>query len=67
MSGIHLNLVRQRQQLVAQCVIHHPGHDLGRVAFASREIRPSHIADKESVAGKDFQRLIRNVGVDDQD
>src|SRR5215510_1016946 len=49
-----------------QTVVKHSGHLLGREAFRVDQVRSPDVANEERVAGQDFLRLIRRLGVDDQ-
>src|SRR5262245_37614852 len=50
-----------------QTVVKHSGHLLRREAFRVDQVRSPDVADEECVAGQDFLRLIRGLGVGDQD
>src|SRR5262245_1223624 len=49
-----------------QTVVEHSGHLLRRETFRVDQVRSPDVADEERVAGQDFLRLIRGLGVDDQ-
>src|SRR5262245_50386191 len=49
-----------------QTVVKHSGHLLRREAFRADQVRSPDVADEERVAGQDFLRLIRGLGVGDQ-
>src|SRR5262245_26228231 len=49
-----------------QTVVKHSGHLLRREAFRTDQVRSPDVADEERVAGQDFLRLIRGLGVGDQ-
>ena len=49
-----------------QTVVKHSGHLFRREAFRVDQVRSPDVADEERVAGQDFLRLIRGLGVGDQ-
>src|SRR5262245_40238523 len=50
-----------------QTVVKHSGHTLRREAFRTDHVLSPDGADEERVSGQDFLRLIRGLGVGDQD